>query len=57
MTQITRKETKIKLDMKLSMDQIDLHTLDKNMLTQFLEEQMKVREMPIESRIKRIKKV
>ena len=56
-TDLQRKESKIAFTTKLSPDQIDLRTLDKHMLAEFLDEQIRVRELPIEAQIKRVKKI
>ena len=46
-------ESKIRPSFKLSEDQVDLRTLDKNIVLDFLDEQMKMREQPIEAHLKK----
>ena len=53
MKQIKREEPKIKPEMKLDKDFLDLRTLDTNIIIKHLEETIKLREMPIEKRLKK----
>lgn len=46
-------ESKIKPLIKLSPEQLDLRTLDKNLVLNFLDEQIKLRELPIEAHLKK----
>ena len=53
MNNLKLPESKLRPAFKLSQDQIDLRTLDKNVVMDFLDEQMKLREQPIEAHLKK----
>jgi hypothetical protein len=50
---IKKLESKIKPAFRLSGDQVDLRTLDTNIVVDFLEAQIKAREMPVEQHVKK----
>lgn len=53
---IKKAETKIKPDIKIDIpsdtEQFDLRTLDTNIIVDFLEEQIKLREQPLKEHLK-----
>ena len=53
MNKIKKEEPKVKPEMKLDKDFLDLRTLDTNIIIKHLEENVKLREMPIEKRLKK----
>jgi hypothetical protein len=50
---IAQEKSKIKIDLKLADDFLLLKTMDTNAVVQKLEDNMKLREMPIEKHIKK----
>jgi len=46
-------ERKIKQEFKIAGEFMDLRQLDTNVIVDYLEEQMKLREMPVEKRLKK----
>lgn len=50
---IQKKEIKVQPEFKLADEFLDLKTLNTNVVVQHLEEQMKLREMPIEKHLKK----
>lgn len=50
---IKREEPKVKPQLKLSEEFLDLKTMETNLIVQHLEESMKLRELPVEKRFKR----
>ncbi len=50
---IEKKENKIQPEFKLADEFLDLKTLDTNVVVKHLEEQIKMREMPIEKHLKK----
>ncbi|MBW2973580.1 hypothetical protein KY346_04255 [Candidatus Woesearchaeota archaeon] len=55
---VKKEPAKIKLDLKLSNDVLDLRTINSNIVLKKLEENMKLREMKIEKHLeKELKKI
>jgi len=50
---VTIPESKIKPLLKLAPEQLDLRTLDTNLVLNFLDEQIKLRDLPIEAHLKK----
>ncbi|MEM4271897.1 MAG: hypothetical protein QXD13_02320 [Candidatus Pacearchaeota archaeon] len=50
---VKREEQKVKPQLKLSEEFLDLRTMDNNIIVKHLEENMRIRELPIEKRFKR----
>lgn len=50
---IKREESKIKPQLKISEDFLNLKTLSSSVIAQHLEESIKLRELPVEKRLKR----
>lgn len=53
MKKVKREESKIKPDIKLMDTPFDLRTLDTNVIVDFLEDQIKLREDKIEEHVKK----
>ena len=53
MKKVKREESKIKPDIKLMDTPFDLRTLDTNVIVDFLEDQVKLREDKIEEHVKK----
>ena len=49
------KKSKLKPEFKLSKDFLDLRNIDTNVLVNYLEEQIKLREMSVEKKLKKNK--
>jgi hypothetical protein len=56
MNNVKLHESKLRPVFKLSPEQTDLRTLDKNVLVSYLQEQIALREQPIEAHVKKLLK-
>jgi hypothetical protein len=56
MKQLKAFEPKVKPLIKLAPEQIDLRTIDTNVILDHLDEQIRLREMPLEAHIKKLLK-